>query len=107
MKLDVLDACDTIRICTAYRRKGEIHREFPNETGLLKGCEPIYEELPGWNESIAGIGSYDRLPALCRAYVERLEALTGVEVGLISTGPRRDQTILQATLAMRQWGVAG
>jgi adenylosuccinate synthase len=107
MKLDVLDASDSIRICTAYRRKGEVYQEFPNETGLLKWCEPMYEEMPGWMESIAGIPSYDRLPARCRAYVERLEALTGVEVGLISTGPRRDQTILRATVAMRQWGLAG
>ncbi len=106
MKLDVLDAFDPIRICTGYRWKGEILREFPNETGLLKECEPIYEEMTGWNESISGITSYDRLPARCRAYVERLERLTGVEIGLISTGPRRDQTILRPTRAMRHWGLA-
>jgi adenylosuccinate synthase len=106
MKLDVLDVCDSIRICTGYRCKGEILRKFPNETGLLKGCEPLYEEVPGWNESIAGITSYNRLPARCKAYVERIEAVTGVEVGLISTGPRRDHSILRPTLAMRQWGLA-
>jgi adenylosuccinate synthase len=106
MKLDVLDACESIRICTGYRRKGNVYLDFPNETGLLKECEPIYEEVSGWNESIAGTTSYDRLPARCRAYVDRLEALTGVEVGLISTGPRRDQTILRATPAMRRWGLA-
>lgn len=106
MKLDVLDACDWIRICTGYRRRGEVYQDFPNETGLLKECEPIYEEVPGWNESIVGTTSFDRLPARCRAYVERLEALTGVEAGLISTGPRRDQTILRATPAMRAWGLA-
>ncbi|MGH7412485.1 MAG: adenylosuccinate synthetase, partial [Candidatus Methylomirabilis sp.] len=106
MKLDVLDACDSIRICTGYRRKGEVYQEFPNETGLLKECQPIYEEAPGWEESIAGTASYDRLPARCRAYVERLEELTGVEVGLISTGPRRDQTILRPTPSMRRWGLA-
>ncbi len=106
MKLDVLDACDRIRICTGYRRKGEVYQSFPNETDLLKECEPIYEEVPGWNERIVGATSYDRLPAGCRVYVERLEALTGVEVGLISTGPRRDQTILRATPAMRAWRLA-
>ncbi len=106
MKLDVLDECDSIRICTGYRRRGQVYEEFPNETGLLKECEPIYEEVSGWKERIAGIASYDRLPALCRAYVERLEALTSVEAGLISTGPRRDQTILRATPMMRQWGLA-
>jgi adenylosuccinate synthase len=103
MKLDVLDACEWIMICTGYRRKGEVYQDFPNETGLLKECEPIYEEVPGWNETIIGTTSYDRLPARCRAYVARLEALTGVEVGLISTGPRRDQTILRATPTMREW----
>ena len=106
MKLDVLDAFDPIRICTGYRCKGQVLREFPNETGLLKECDPIYEEMPGWNESISGITSCDRLPGRCQAYVERLEGLTGVEVGLISTGPRRDQTILRPTPAMRQWGLA-
>jgi len=106
MKLDILDSCDSIRICTGYRRKGELYQEFPNETGLLKACEPIYEEMPGWMQNIAGITSYDRLPAPCRAYVERLEALTGVEVGLISTGPRRDQTIVRPTPSMRRWRLA-
>ena len=106
MKLDVLDACDVIRICTGYRWKGEVLREFPNETSLLKRCEPLYEEVAGWNQGIVGITAYDRLPAPCRAYVERIETLTGVEVGLISTGPRRAQTILRPTPAMRQWGLA-
>jgi len=107
MKLDVLDACDSIRICTGYRRKGEVYHDFPNETGLLKECEPIYEEVPGWKESIVGIASHEQLPARCRAYINRLEVLTGVEAGLISTGPRRDQTILRATPTMRRWGLAG
>jgi adenylosuccinate synthase len=62
--------------------------------------------VPGWNQSIVDITSYDRLPARCRTFVERIETLTGVEVGLISTGPRRDQTILRPTPAMRQWGLA-
>jgi len=105
MKLDVLDQCDSIRICTAYRKHGEILRELPNEVGVLMQSEPIYEELPGWRESITGITSYAGLPSRCRAYVERLEALTGVEIALISTGPRRDQTILRATPAMREWGL--
>ncbi len=107
MKLDVLDTCDSIGICTAYRRSGEVHAEFPNETGLLKGCEPVYEQVAGWCKSITGITSYDRLPARCQAYVERLEALTGVEIALISTGPRRDQTIFRSTPALRRWGLAG
>ncbi len=106
MKLDVLDACDSIRICTGYRCNGAVLREFPNETGLLRACEPIYEEVPGWNESIVGITSYKRLPVHCRAYIERIEGLTGVKAGLISTGPRRDQTILRSTPALRQWGLA-
>lgn len=105
MKLDVLDGCESIRICTGYRCDGSDLREFPNETGLLQTCEPVYEEVPGWNQSIAGITSYKHLPARCRAYIERIEALTGVKVGLISTGPRRDQTILRSTPALRQWGL--
>ncbi|MDE2484489.1 MAG: adenylosuccinate synthase [candidate division NC10 bacterium] len=106
MKLDVLDTCESIRICTSYRCNGTILRDFPNETGLLQACEPIYEEVPGWNESIAGITSYKYLPTRCRTYIERIEGLTGVKVGLISIGPRRDQTILRSTPALRQWGLA-
>lgn len=105
MKLDVLDTCDSIRICTSYRYHDTILRDFPNETGVLQACEPIYEEMPGWNESIAGITSYKHLPANCRAYIERIEALIGVRAGLISTGPQRDQTILRSTPALRQWGL--
>jgi len=105
MKLDVLDACESIRICTSYQHNGTTLREFPNETGVVQGCEPVYEDVPGWNESIAGITLYKHLPARCRAYIERIEAVTGVKVGLISTGPRRDQTIVRSTPALRQWGL--
>jgi adenylosuccinate synthase len=56
--------------------------------------EPVYEELPGWEETISGIRTYDELPANCRRYVERLSEVTGIAVGIVSVGPRRDQTMI-------------
>ncbi len=105
MKLDVLDECETISVCTGYRCRGEILTEFPNETHLLKECEPIYEEFPGWKESTQGLLDEEKLPRRCRDYVEALESLLGVDISLISTGPRRDQTILRKTASFKEWGL--
>ena len=105
MKLDVLDECERISVCTGYHYHGQILTEFPNETHILRECEPIYKEFEGWKESTHGLLSYEELPKTCRGYIEGLEELLGVEVGLISTGPRRDQTILRKTPALKAWGL--
>jgi len=93
-KLDVLDGLESIRICTTYRVGGETVVLLPTGAEAVAACEPVYEELPGWNESTFGVKSFEALPATARAYLRRIEALTGVPIAMVSTGPERDETIL-------------
>jgi adenylosuccinate synthase len=106
MKLDVLDGLETIQICTGYRYRGERISEFPNETDILAECQPVYEALPGWKESTVGIVEEAKLPVTCQDYLRRLEAVVGVPLALISTGPRRDQTIVRSSAMLKEWGLA-
>ncbi|MDN5344524.1 MAG: adenylosuccinate synthase [Clostridia bacterium] len=93
-KLDVLTGINPLRICTGYRYRGSIIQDFPASLEALQQCEPVYEEVPGWQEDITAARSLAELPGACRSYVRRLEELTGVPVHLIAVGPRRDQTIV-------------
>src|SRR5437868_8703618 len=93
-KLDVLDGLDTIRVAVGYRIGGEVVAEPPLSIDGYAGVEPVYEEVPGWKESTVGITDYDALPVNARRYLERLAQLVDVPIGMISTGPDRDQTIV-------------
>ncbi|MBI5137793.1 MAG: adenylosuccinate synthase [Nitrospirae bacterium] len=93
-KLDVLDVFDALKICNAYRYKGELITEFPSDPLVLEQVEPVYEELPGWSGSVAGIASVDDLPKEARAYVDRIVELLGVSLDVLSFGVRRDQTVV-------------
>lgn len=93
-KLDVLDEFDTIRICTGYRCDGEERQTPPFDLKVLETCEPIYEEMPGWKSNTFGVTSFDALPDNAQKYIKRLEALCGIPVVIISTGPDRNQTIV-------------
>lgn len=93
-KLDVLDAFKTIKICTAYRYQDRVLETPPFDLQVLEQCEPIYEELPGWQEKTFGLTEYDQIPQKARDYIARLEALCGVPIVIISTGPERKQTIM-------------
>ena len=93
-KLDVLDGLDTIRICIGYRRDGTVSPEPPMSTEGYACVEPVYEELPGWSESTAGLTAYEALPENAQRYLERLAALVGAPLDMISTGPDRGQTIM-------------
>jgi adenylosuccinate synthase len=93
-KLDVLGGLKELKICTAYKYKGEQIDAFPASLKMLEACEPVYEKLPGWEEDISGIRRFEDLPANVRAYLKRIEELTGVPVQIISVGPGRDQTII-------------
>jgi adenylosuccinate synthase len=93
-KLDVLDGLDTIRVAVGYRINGQIVAEPPLIIDGYAGVEPVYEEVPGWKESTVGITDYDALPLNARKYLERLAGLVDVPIGMISTGPDRDQTIV-------------
>jgi adenylosuccinate synthase len=94
-KLDVLDGIESISLCTGYRCDGGTIQDFPADLKLLAGCEPIYEQMPGWTEPTRGVQSYDRLPKAAQAYVRRLEKVTGVPAAIISTGSDRDETIVR------------
>lgn len=94
-KLDVLDGLDTVRIAVAYRSTGgEVINYPPQNADDFDGLEPIYEEMPGWKESTADLTEMDKLPANALAYIKRLEAILGIPVDMLSTGPERDSTII-------------
>jgi adenylosuccinate synthase len=103
MKLDVLDELDEIRLCTAYRFEGAVVNELPADMAVLEGCEPVYETMPGWRTATVGLREYAQLPEAAKAYIARLSELIGVEIGIVSTGPERSQTLLRAQSRMASW----
>ena len=94
-KLDVLDEFEKIPVCTGYRIGGREVSDMPPTVGEIEKVEPILECLPGWGTSTVGISDYDALPQRARDYLTFLESHTGVEIGCISTGPERNQTIVR------------
>jgi adenylosuccinate synthase len=94
-KLDVLDGLDVIRVCVGYKIDGQTVLTPPLLPQHFGECEAVYEEHPGWKESSIGITRYEELPVNARRYLERLQALVGVPIGIISTGPDRDHTIIR------------
>jgi adenylosuccinate synthase len=93
-KLDVLDDLPEIRLCTRYAIGDETADLIPTGADQVERCKPIYETLPGWSESTVGAKSFADLPAAARAYLQRIEVLTGVPIAMVSTGADRDETIL-------------
>ena len=91
MKLDVLDGFKKIKICVAYDLNGERIDYVPSS---LEGLKPIYEEIDGW-ESVVGIRDYEKLPVNAKKYIEKIEEITSVRVGIVSTSPERDDTIIR------------
>lgn len=94
-KLDVLDGLDNIQICIGYESNGEQRETPPVGADALADCRPVYEEMPGWQESTVGIKSYNDLPVNARAYLERIETIVGTPIDIVSTGPDRAETIVQ------------
>jgi adenylosuccinate synthase len=93
-KLDVLDGMETIKICVAYQQQDGSPAAMPVDSEDYERLVPIYEEIEGWSESTLGAQSLDALPANARAYIERLQALVGAPIDIISTGPDRVETIV-------------
>ena len=91
-KLDVLDGLDVIRICVGYRNAAGDVLEAPTDADSYIGLEPVYEDMPGWQESTLGIKTIEGLPAAARAYIARIEELVGAPIDIISTGPDRKST---------------
>jgi adenylosuccinate synthase len=94
-KLDVLDEFEKIPVCVGYKIGGREICEMPPTVAEIEKVEPVFEQLPGWNESTFGISDYDALPARAKDYLAFLEERTGVEIGCVSTGPERTQTIVR------------
>lgn len=91
MKLDVLDNFKKIKLCVAYKYNGEIIDYMPSD---MSGVEAIYEEIDGW-DSVVGIRKYEDLPLNAKKYIDKIEEITNVKVGIISTSPERDDTIIR------------
>jgi len=92
-KLDVLSGFQTIKVCTGYVAEGEAFEDFPPHQSLFHRAQPVYEELEGWDESLSEARSFGDLPAAARKYVDRLQDLAGVRIGVVSVGPGREQSL--------------
>ncbi len=92
-KLDILDTFPKIKICTGYRYQGKTFEVAPSDLNVLAQCEPVYEEMPGWQTDTRGMTDLQNLPQAAKDYVARISDLTGIPVVMLSTGPERDQII--------------
>lgn len=93
-RLDILDQMPKIKMCVGYKIGDEVIKQIPASLNILAKCEPIYEEFEGWMTDISGIRKYEELPENARKYLERLSEVAGVELGIVSVGPNREQTIV-------------
>lgn len=94
MLLDVLSGIETLKICTAYTLDGEVIHALPSTIKQLNKVKPVYEEMPGWQEDITKVKSFDELPVNCQNYIRRIEELVKCPVTIFSVGPDREQTIV-------------
>jgi len=102
-KLDVLDALPEVKVCTSYRHEGRTIEDFPADLSVAEACEPVYETLPGWNQPTGGARDFGDLPRAAQDYVSRLSELAGCEIGIVSTGPDRADTIIRTRSAVSSW----
>jgi adenylosuccinate synthase len=93
-KLDVLDGLPEISLCVGYELEGRRLDILPLDADDIVRCRPVYETLPGWSVSTVGLTAWDKLPAAARRYLERVQALLGTPIDMVSTGPDRAHTIL-------------
>ncbi|MEI6157570.1 MAG: adenylosuccinate synthetase [Atribacterota bacterium] len=94
-KLDILGGLPHIQLCTGYQVGNEKTSVVPLSSEAWNQCQPVYDELDGWEEDISEIHSYGELPAATRRYLEFIEDFTSIPVGIISVGPDRNQTIIR------------
>src|SRR3989442_3167455 len=102
-KLDVLDALDEIKVCVGYNLDGKRCDSLPSVSQDLRRVDPFYETLPGWKSSTVGTTDLNELPVAAREYVNFLSSRIGVQIGLVSTGPERSQTIIVRDSALAEW----
>jgi adenylosuccinate synthase len=94
-KLDVLDGLETLKICTQYKLDGELIDRPPYGADEFERCEPVYESLPGWTDTTAGVREASQLPENALAYLKRMQELLGVDIDIVSTSAERDDTIVE------------
>ena len=100
-KLDVLDGCQELKICTGYRYQGKLYREMPADLEVLENCWPVYERWPGWTTDTTGVTSYRALPPAAKKYLARVKELVSCPIAMISTGSKREETIVLRNPFMR------
>ena len=93
-KLDVFTTIPKLRICVAYKYKGNVLKDFTTNMKILQNCQPVYEEFDGWWDDLTKIRAYDKLPNNAKKYLRRIEELLKVPISIISVGPKREQTIV-------------
>ena len=93
-KMDVMDQCAEIPVCTGYKIGGRLAETIPADMRGFEAIHPVYTKLKGWNASTEGITEFDKLPKLAQEYLMFVERESGAKIGMISTGPERDQTML-------------
>ena len=94
-KLDILSGLDSLKICTSYQTGDEVYDNLPWGPADLSQYQPAYEDIPGWEEDVSSIRSWNELPGKAQAYITRVEELTGLPVNIISVGPERSQVIIR------------
>lgn len=95
-RLDILDSFDEIKMCVGYKLGGKILNEIPASLKILSQVEPVYETFPGWKTDISSVRRYEDLPVNAKKYLERMAQVTKIDLGIVSVGPNRDQTIVLA-----------
>ena len=93
-KLDVFTTISKLKICVAYKYKGNVLKNFTTNMKILQNCQPVYEELDGWWDDLTKIKSYDQLPNNAKKYLRKIEDLLKAPISIVSVGPKRDQTII-------------
>jgi adenylosuccinate synthase len=91
--LDIYDDFPSIKICTAYKFNNRVLDSFPSDSSILEKCQPVYEQLSGWQEPTSGIRDFEKLPTGARNYIARLEALLSCPISFVSVGAAREQVV--------------
>ena len=94
-KLDTLSGIETLKICVADKKNGEILKDFPVDISLLEGCEPVYEELPGWTEDLSKCHSFNEMPENAKNYIRFIEKQADCHVSMVGVGPDRTQNLMR------------
>jgi adenylosuccinate synthase len=93
-KLDVLDGCKELKLCTGYRHGDILYKEMPADLDVLANCTPVYQRMKGWTASTTGATRYTQLPVEAKRYLARIEELAQCRIDMISTGSKRAETII-------------